>query len=71
MLAPRFTLRTGLLWLTAGSLVAIVLREATQGSPWAIGVAVALGACVLSITVQAVLFGLSLVLSRGTRGEDR
>lgn len=70
MLAPRFTLRTGLLWLTVGALVAIVLREALQGTPWAIGVVVALGACVLSIAIQAVVFVISLLLSRGADRED-
>lgn len=71
MLLPRFTLRTGLFWLTAGSLVAIVLREASQGTPWAIGVTVALAVCVLSIAVQSLMFGLSLALSRGSDRGDQ
>lgn len=71
MLAPRFTLRTGLAWLTAGSLVAIVLREAMQETPWALGVAVALLTCGFSIALQACAFGLSLALSRGVEREDK
>lgn len=64
MLAPRFTLRTGLIGLTAGSVVAIVLRDAVNGEPWAIGAAVGLGSLLLSLLLQAVAFGLSLAVSR-------
>lgn len=68
MLVPRFTLRTGLAWLTLGVFVAVVIREALLEKAWAIGVVVALGAVVLSLTLQACSFGMSLILSRG--GEE-
>ncbi|QDT68577.1 hypothetical protein MalM25_15000 [Planctomycetes bacterium MalM25] len=67
MLAPRFTLRTGLIALTAAAFVAVVFRSAQAGESWAVGVAVALVAVVLSITLQAVAFVVSLAL--GGRGE--
>ena len=66
MLAPRFTLRAGLIGLTSAALVAVVFRSAQAGESWAVGVAVALGAVALSITLQAVAFFLSLAL--GGRG---
>jgi uncharacterized membrane protein YgaE (UPF0421/DUF939 family) len=65
MFLPRFTLRTGLAGLTLGVLVAIVVREALLDKPWAIGVVVALVAAVLSLVLQAVSLGLSLLLTRG------
>lgn len=65
MFLPRFTLRTGLAGLTLGVLVAIVVREALLDKPWAVGVVVALGAAVLSLVLQAVSLGLSLLLTRG------
>ena len=71
MFLPRFTLRTGLAGLTLGVLVAIVVREALLDTPWAIGVVVALGAAVLSLTLQAISLGLSLLLSRGGRDPER
>ncbi|TWT97861.1 hypothetical protein Pla108_20150 [Botrimarina colliarenosi] len=71
MLLPRFTLRTGLLGLTVGSVVAIVIREAVLGAPWAIGVTVALGSVALSFTLQAIAFALSLALSRSGGREPR
>lgn len=68
MLAPRFTLRAGLIALTAGSFLAVALREAMQGVPWAIGVSIAVGAAVLSLVLQAITFGLSLAFSRREDG---
>lgn len=65
MLLPRFTLRTGLAGLTIGVLVAVVVREAALDKPWAIGIVVALGAAALSLVLQAVALGMSLLLSRG------
>ncbi len=50
----------------AAVLVAVVFRSAQAGESWAVGVAVALGAVVLSITLQVVAFVLSLAL--GGRG---
>jgi len=70
MLTPRFTLRTGLVGLTLGAVVAIVLREAVRGAPWAIGVSASLGAVALSLVLHAVTFVLSLALSRGQRGGE-
>lgn len=67
MIAPRFTLRAGLVGLTAATLVAVVFRSAQAGESWAIGVAVALGTVVLSFALQAAAFFLSLAL--GGRGE--
>lgn len=64
MLAPRFTLRAGLIWLTLGSLAAIVLREAVRETPWAVGIAVALGSVVLCLALHALTFGVSLALTR-------
>ncbi len=71
MLFPRFTLRSGLAGLTIGVVVAIVVREALLGEPWAIGVVVALGAAVLSLMLQAASLGMSLLLTRGGRDLQR
>lgn len=71
MFAPRFTLRTGLIALTAGAFVAIVLREATFGKSWAIGIMAALGFVVLSLLMQAIAFTLALLLSRDRQKGDR
>ena len=65
MLAPRFTLRAGLIALTIGAFVAIAVREATLGTPWGVGVVVALASVVLSFALQALAFVFSLVLTRG------
>lgn len=64
MLAPRFTLRAGLVWLTLGSVAAVVLREAMRETPWAIGVAVAMGSVLLCLLLHALAFWLSLALTR-------
>ncbi len=65
MLLPRFTLRVGLLALTAGAFVAVIFREAALGKAWAIGVSAAIGFVAFSFLLQAIAFGLSLLLSRG------
>ncbi|MEQ8846344.1 hypothetical protein [Botrimarina sp.] len=64
MLLPRFTLRSWILGLALGSLIAIVLREAVLGHAWGIGISVALGSLALSLLLQAIAFGLALALSR-------
>lgn len=70
MLIPRFTLRFGLIGLTLGALTAIVAREALGGQPWAFGVMVAIGVAALSLLLQALHFGVAmLVTRRGRRGD--
>lgn len=67
MLIPRFTLRTGLIALTAVSLVSIVLREAYIGHNWARGVVGSMAALVVLLLLHALLYGLARLLSRGAR----
>lgn len=71
MLLPRFTLRAGLACLTVGALVAVAIRESFLGTPWAVGVVVALGSVALSFALQSAAFALSLAMSRDDRREGR
>lgn len=71
MIAPRFTLRTGLLGLTAGAFLALIVREAVASEPWAIGVLVALLSVAVSLALQALAFAGSLLLSSDNSAEDQ
>ena len=70
MLIPRFTLRAGLIGLTFAALLAIVMREALLGRPWAIGGVGGLASIVLMFLLHAVLFGLTWLLSRGSQPSE-
>jgi hypothetical protein len=71
MILPRFTLRTALVGLTLGALLAMVVRGAAMGEPWGIGALVGLASLGLSLLLQGCLMLMSLVLSRPPRGGDR
>lgn len=64
MLIPRFTLRTGLMVLTAASVLSIVVREAVLGKVWAIGLSIGLGSVVLLLFVHGLFFALAMIVSR-------
>lgn len=68
MIAPRFTLRFGLLALTVASVGGIALREASLGAPWATAFCLAASAVVFLLLLHAVVFAATLALSR--RSED-
>lgn len=70
MLLPRFTLRTGLICLTASAFVSIALREAWLGKPWGVGFVVGLMSLALLLAVFALFFGLSWFLSAGRGRSD-
>ena len=61
MLLPRFTLRSGLFWLTAAAVGSIILREASQGEPWAIGMVTALASVMVLLVLHGLLFGAALL----------
>lgn len=63
MLLPRFTIRTGLMVLTAGAMLAWACRSAFYGVPWGIGVTVAAVGVVLLFLIHAVLFGLAMLFA--------
>ena len=67
MLLPRFTLRTGLIVLTAAALVSLVFREAWVGTPWAVGAVIGLGSLAALFAVHAAFFAAAIALSRPRR----
>lgn len=64
MLIPRFTIRTGLMVLTAASVLSVVVREAVLGKAWAIGLSIGLGSVALLLLVHALFFVLAMIVSR-------
>ncbi|MGL4512027.1 MAG: hypothetical protein ACRCT8_02980 [Lacipirellulaceae bacterium] len=63
MAKARFTIRTGLLWLTVAAIFSIALRGAALNEAWAVGVAAAVASVALLIAVHAALYGASQVLA--------
>ena len=64
MLAPRFTIRTLLVVVTAGAVVFLIAGTAVRGEMWAWGVTI--GALCLAVTmlVHAALFGVVWLFAR-------
>lgn len=65
MTPPRFTVRTGLLALTATAFLSLVVRQAWFAEPWAVGTLIALGSLVALFGIHAAFFFAAVALSRG------
>jgi hypothetical protein len=64
MLAPQFSLRRLLAWVTASAFVCLIVAAAARGRMWAAGVIVALAGLVVIMVVHALLFELIMLLGR-------
>ncbi len=56
MLIPRYTLRRLLLVMTGVALFSLVIAQAVQAKPWAIGLVAAVAGLFLSATLYACVF---------------
>ncbi|MEO1497183.1 MAG: hypothetical protein AAFV43_08545 [Planctomycetota bacterium] len=65
-LLPRFSLRAGLVSLTVVALLAVSLRAAVLGEPWAIGAGVGLLSIPALLLVHASFYSAARLLSRGS-----
>ncbi|TWT48861.1 hypothetical protein [Botrimarina hoheduenensis] len=61
---PRFSLRTGLIALTVGALLAVSLRAAAIGEPWAIGAGIGVLSLPVLLCFHALLYALARMLAR-------
>ncbi len=64
MLLPRFTIRTGLIVLTAAAVLSVAGRSAVAGEPWAVGVVVALVSVALMLMIHAAVFAVAMLIGR-------
>jgi hypothetical protein len=64
MLAPQFSLRRLLAWVTASAFVCLIVAAAARGRMWAAGIVVALLGAVIILLVQALVFAMVMLLAR-------
>jgi hypothetical protein len=64
MVLPQFSLRTALGLMVVLAFVSLVVSRGLQGSPWAMGVSVALFALVFSFLSYAAVFGIVYLVSK-------
>ena len=64
MLAPQFSLRRLLAWVTASAFVCLIVAAAARGRMWAAGVVVALAGLIVVMVVHALTFELIMLLGR-------
>ena len=62
MLAPQFSLRRLLAWVTASAFVCLIVAAAARGQLWAAGVLIALLGLAVMIAVHGVTFGLLCIV---------
>ena len=62
MLAPQFSLRRLLAWVTASAFVCLIGAAAARGQLWAAGVLIALGGAVAVMLVHGATFGVVKLL---------
>ena len=71
MLAPQFSLRRLLAWVTASAFVCLIVAAAVRGRMWAAGVVVALVGLVIIMMVHALTFEMITLLGRIRDGARR
>jgi hypothetical protein len=75
MLAPQFSLRRLLLWVTFSAFLCLIAAAAARGQAWAVGVLVAVVGLVILLVVCAALYGVVKLMSglldriQGSRGK--
>jgi hypothetical protein len=69
MLAPQFTLRRLLAWVTLCAFVCLILAAAARGRLWAAGIVVALAGGLIMMGLFAATFGVVKLL--GTARDAR
>jgi hypothetical protein len=65
MLAPQFSLRRMLAWVSVSALVCLIGAAAARGQLWAVGVLIALAGFVLVLVVHGATFTLLRLISLG------
>ncbi|MEM8866105.1 MAG: hypothetical protein AAGF31_11230 [Planctomycetota bacterium] len=68
---PRFSLRNALLLLSAGSLLALIVRAALRQEVWAIGVSIGVGSLVLALLVHAGLYCIACLFRTAVPGPQK
>lgn len=65
-LIPRFSLRVGLLCLTGVALLAVSLRAAVLGEPWAIGAGIGVLSIPVLLLLHAAFYAAARLFSRSS-----
>lgn len=69
-LLPRFSLRTGLITLTAVAFLAVSLRAAALGESWAIGAGVGVLSIPALLLLHSLFYLAARICSRGNAEAD-
>lgn len=63
MLAPQFSLRRLLAWVTLSAFVCLIGAAAARGQLWAAGISIGLAGLAVTLAVQGVAYGLIRLIS--------